>query len=211
MTAKRKAGQSRIQAFNRGLILAAAVEVFANYGFRGATLDQIAERAEMSKTNMLYYFSSKRKIYNAAIDSTLASWLGSLERLDPDGDPEQELELYISEKLRFSQKHPAASRLFANEVLHGAANTRELLNARLKKLMDDKSKALRRWMRAGDLAKVDPYNLIFVIFAATQTFADFAAQIEIVTGKTLDDPKYFAQVSKDVVRIILGGVMAKAS
>jgi len=205
--AKRKAKPlSRIQKFSRNLILKAATEVFAEHGYRGATLDRIAERAEMSKTNLLYYYKSKRQLYHATIDATLDVWLGSLERLDPDGDPAEELRQYISEKIAFSRDNPTASRLFANEILHGAEHSKEILKRRLKVLMDDKAKALRTWMRSGKIAKVDPYNLIFTIFGATQTFADFAAQIDIVTGKSLDDPRYFKQVSRDLEQLLLSGL-----
>jgi len=201
---------TRIQKISRRLILEAATEVFASHGYRGATLDRIADQAEMSKTNLLYYYSSKEELYYATIDATLDVWLDSLERLDPDGDPETEIQRYISEKIEFSLKNPAASRLFANEVLHGAEHSRSILTRRLKALMDDKTKALRQWMRSGQIAKVDPYNLIFIIFAATQTFADFAAQIDIVTGKSLADKKYFAQVSKDLERVILHGIALRS-
>jgi TetR/AcrR family transcriptional regulator len=200
--------ESRIQKFSRQLILGAATSVFASHGYRGATLDQIAARAEMSKTNLLYYFSSKQALYLATIESTLDVWLDSLERLDPDGNPETELRTYIFEKIKFSLENPAASRLFANEVLHGATHSRDILTRRLKVLMDDKSKALRRWMQSGKIVKVDPYNLIFIIFAATQTFADFAAQIDIVTGKSLADKRYFKQVAKDLEQVILRGIIA---
>lgn len=199
--------ETRIQRVSRRLILTAATDVFASHGYRGATLDQIAERSEMSKTNLLYYYSSKEDLYLATIESTLDVWLASLERLDPEGDPETELRRYISEKIKFSLENPTASRLFANEVLHGAAHSRDILTRRLKVLMDDKSKALRRWMRSGQLVKVDPYNLIFIIFSATQTFADFAAQIDIVTGKELADKRYFAQVAKDLEQVILRGIV----
>ncbi len=201
--------ESRIQKISRELILIAATEVFAGRGYRGATLDQIAEQAEMSKTNLLYYYSSKEELYLATIVSTLDVWLDSLERMDPDGDPEVELKRYISEKIRFSLENPAASRLFANEVLHGAEHSRSILTRRLKVLMDDKSKALRKWMQSGKLVRVDPHNLIFIIFAATQTFADFAAQIDIVTGKSLHDKRYFAQVARDLQQVILRGIISE--
>ena len=55
--------RTRIQTKNREAILDAGLEVFSNHGFRGATLDQIADRAGLSKPNLLYYFASKEAIY----------------------------------------------------------------------------------------------------------------------------------------------------
>ena len=57
--------RSRIQQRNREVILDAALEVFSQHGFRGATLDQIAEVAGLSKPNLLYYFPSKEAVHKA--------------------------------------------------------------------------------------------------------------------------------------------------
>ncbi len=50
------------------MILDAALEVFSLHGFRGATLDQIAEVAGLSKPNLLYYFPSKEEVHTGASD-----------------------------------------------------------------------------------------------------------------------------------------------
>ena len=67
-TVKPKPVKTRIQAQNNEIILAAALEVFSNYGFRGSTVDQIAQRANMSKPNLLYYFRRKEDIYVAVLE-----------------------------------------------------------------------------------------------------------------------------------------------
>ena len=55
--------RTRIQQEKRELILEAALEVFSANGFRGSTIDQIAEAAGMSKPNLLYYFRRKEDIH----------------------------------------------------------------------------------------------------------------------------------------------------
>jgi TetR/AcrR family transcriptional regulator len=54
---------SRIQVRNRKRILDAALDVFSQHGYNGATLDQIAEAAGLSKPNILYYFEGKEEIH----------------------------------------------------------------------------------------------------------------------------------------------------
>ena len=83
---KKPQKRTRIQARNRQLILDAALGVFSAYGFRGATLDQIAEAASMSKPNLLYYFRRKEDVYLAVLEHTLDDWLEPLKALDPQGD-----------------------------------------------------------------------------------------------------------------------------
>ena len=120
MSNDKSEGATRIQGINRRLILDAALEVFSAYGFRGSTVDQIAEKAGMSKPNLLYYFPRKQNIYVTVLEDTLATWLEPFEQIDPDGDPLDELRRYIAVKLEMSARKPEASRLFANEILHGA-------------------------------------------------------------------------------------------
>ena len=62
---------TRIQRRNRRKILDAALDVFSAQGFRGATLDQIAAVAGLSKPNLLYYFDSKEAMHRALLDDLL--------------------------------------------------------------------------------------------------------------------------------------------
>jgi TetR/AcrR family transcriptional regulator len=177
------AGRStRIQLEKRRVILDAALDVFSAHGFRGATVDRIAERAGMSKPNLLYYFASKQAIYVAALEDTLQEWLQPLANLDPAGDPIAEIGHYINAKLEMSRTRPEASKLFANEILHGAPAIRGFLGGPLKALVDDKAAVIAGWIDAGRLNAVDPYHLIFMIWAVTQHYADFEVQIRAVLG-----------------------------
>ena len=62
---------TRIQEVNRGVILDAALEMFSNYGFRGTTIDQITEKAGISKPSLLYYFKRNDVIYAAVPEATM--------------------------------------------------------------------------------------------------------------------------------------------
>ena len=62
-----KAAPTRIQKKNRAAILEAALDVFSTHGFRGATVDQIATAAGLSKPNLLYYFPSKEAMHTALL------------------------------------------------------------------------------------------------------------------------------------------------
>ena len=176
------AAKTRIQHHNQELILNAALDVFSAYGFRGATVDQIAEKCGLSKPNLLYYFRRKQDIYVAVLEHTLAEWLKPLRMLDVNGDPITELTRYITEKLELSNANPKASRLFANEILHGAPHIAEFLKGPLKDLVEEKVAVIRRWMAEGKINPVDPEHLIFAIWAVTQHYADFSVQVSAILG-----------------------------
>jgi TetR/AcrR family transcriptional regulator len=199
--------ESRIRAINTEVILDAALEVFSLYGFRGSTVDQIAARANMSKPNLLYYFRRKEDIYVALLEKTLADWLAPLKRLKPDGDPLAEIAAYIREKLKMSRDNPKASRLFANELLHGAPAIGSFLSGPLKELVDDKARVIRAWIKQGKVANVDPHHLIFSLWAVTQTYADFDVQIRSIIG---DDDRRFDDAEKTILAVVINGLKPRS-
>lgn len=172
-----QAPQTRIQKRNKGLILDAALDVFSAEGFRGATLDRIAEAAGLSKPNLLYYFPSKEAIHVTLLSQLMDTWLDPLRRLNPDGDPVEELVGYVRLKLQMARDYPRESRLFANEIVQGAPRFLDHIEGPLRKLVDEKADVISRWAQMGRIAPLDPYHLIFSIWATTQHYADFDVQV----------------------------------
>jgi TetR/AcrR family transcriptional regulator len=177
-----KRPRTRIQQRNRDLILEAALEVFSTHGFRGATLDQIATEAGLSKPNLLYYFPSKDAIHKELLSGLMDTWLDPLRALDPNGEPIPELLAYVERKLETSRLYPRESRLFANEIVQGAPRTLNVLKGDLKDLVDQKVAIIRDWADQGKIASVHPYHLIFSIWSLTQHYADFDVQVRAVLG-----------------------------
>ena len=112
--------KTRIQLRNEARILDAAQDVFATYGYEGSTIDEVADRAGISKPNLHYYYKRKKDLYLAVLRRTLEIWLIPLRELDRNGDPALEIGNYIAQKVELSRKFPAASRVFANEIVQGA-------------------------------------------------------------------------------------------
>ncbi|MAC81824.1 MAG: TetR family transcriptional regulator [Rhodobacteraceae bacterium] len=177
---------TRIQKKNRKAILEAALEVFSAQGFRGATVDEIASTAGLSKPNLLYYFPSKEAIYLTLLEGQLDTWLDPLRDLDPAGEPLEQLLTYVRRKLQMSRDFPRESRLFAHEIIQGAPRIEAMLSTDLKALVDEKAGVIRDWIAAGRIAAVHPRHLIFSIWALTQHYADFDVQVRAVLGA--EDP-----------------------
>jgi TetR/AcrR family transcriptional regulator len=201
---------TRIQRKNRRTILEAALQVFSTYGFRGTTVDRIAERAGLSKPNLLYYFPSKDAIYLAVLEDTLEEWLRPLRELDPAGDPIAEIGRYIAAKLEMSQIRPAASRLFASEILHGAPAIGDFLAGPLKDLVDEKAAVIAAWIDEGRIARIDPRHLIMMIWAVTQHYADFDAQVEAVLGADAAPGRRYRSAEETVISVLLDGLRPRA-
>lgn len=208
--AEKKTGK-RLQAVSakREAILTAALNTFSQYGFHGTRIEQIAEQAGVSKTNLLYYYPSKEVLYVAVLRQILDIWLAPLKAFREDFAPLAAIEEYIRLKLEVSRDYPQASRLFCMEMLAGAPLLMDELTGDLKALIDEKSTLIAGWVKSGKLAPVDPHHLIFMIWASTQHYADFAPQIEAVTGATLRDETFFNQTVENVQRMIIEGIRVR--
>ena len=201
--------KTRIQLRNEERILDAAQEVFATYGYHGATIDEVADRAGISKPNLHYYFKRKRDLYLAVLRRTLEIWLVPLGELDRTGDPAVEIGNYIAQKVQLSRRFPAASRVFANEIVQGAPFLKGYLQTDLRKVVERKAAVIQHWIDEGKLAPIDPYHLIFLIWAATQHYADFIPQIKAVMNVSRLNQAHFRKVEQSLSRIILHGVLAE--
>ena len=199
--------RTRIQTENRRIILAAALEVFSREGFRGATVDEIAQAAGMSKPNLLYYFPKKDDIYRTLLEGLLDNWLDPLRDLDPAGDPAREIAAYIERKIELARDYPMESRLFANEMIRGAPILTDVLAGDLKRLVDEKAQVLRGWMDEGRLTRVDPKHQIFAIWATTQHYADFDPQVRAVLGS--GDDGRFHDAATALKQIFLNGLVPR--
>ncbi|RYE88144.1 MAG: TetR family transcriptional regulator [Hyphomicrobiales bacterium] len=202
---------TRIQREKQDIILEAALDIFSVHGFRGATIDQIAEAAGMSKPNLLYYFPRKEEIHKRLIAKMLEIWLAPLKAFSADGDPVPEIRSYIRRKLEMSRDFPRESRLFANEVLQGAPRILDMLAVDLKALVDEKVQILETWMAQGKIARTDPYHLIFSIWATTQHYADFDVQVRAVLGPERGGEGRFEDAARYLENLFLHGLLPKKS
>ena len=203
-----KRSKTRIQRENETRILLAALEVFSENGFRGATLDRIAATAKMSKPNLLYYFKSKEEIHVALLTDLLDVWLAPLRAIRADGDPATEIGSYIRRKLESSREYPRESRLFANEILAGAPHIGDFLQSELRQLVDEKADILQSWIDDGRLAPCDPRHLLFAIWSTTQHYADFSVQVRHVLRLAPGDKSYYAEAARMLDTLFLGRLVA---
>ncbi len=201
--------RSRAVAAKRSAILAAALEYFSQFGIHGTSLDKVAERADVSKTNLLYYFPSKEELYIAVLKDLLEIWLAPLRALRADQHPLEAIRHYIRLKLEVSRDYPQASRLFCMEMLQGAPLLKAELAGDLRHLVEDKAAIIEQWVREGKLAEVQPHHLIFMLWATTQHYADFATQVEAVTGRTLSDDAFFNQTVENVQKMVIEGIRVR--
>ena len=199
----RPAGRIRLK--NVQAIIAAAEVEFARHGFKGTSMNTIAQNVGLPKANLHYYFNNKLGLYLAVLSNILELWDSTFNTLTVDDDPAEALERYIRAKMALSITRPHASRVFANELLHGAAEVGDLMRGELRTMVREKAAVLDGWIAAGRMAPVDSTHLFFTIWAATQTYADFEAQVCAVLGRDQLTAADHARATTHVVGLVLRG------
>ncbi|BDT70608.1 HTH-type transcriptional regulator RutR [Comamonadaceae bacterium OS-4] len=205
MTHVAEAPKGLIRRANEALILSAAEKVFARAGFGGATMAAIAEASGLPKANLHYYFGSKEVLYRAVLAQILSDWLVPTHGITVDADPRTALEQYIRAKMELSAQRPDGSKVWANELLHGAPVVKELLATDLRQLTLEKAAVVQAWVDAGRIAPVDGMHLFFTIWAATQTYADFDVQVCAVMDQETLGEQDFERATQHLVSFILRG------
>jgi TetR/AcrR family transcriptional regulator len=208
-TGKRLLHRDKVEA----AILLEAVRQFAECGFEGTSVATVAERAGLSKQNLMYYFPSKQALYTRVLDGVLDDWLARMASLaGTDGEsgkrpreaPGDMLRAYVRAKLRFSREQPLASRVYAMEVIGGAKLYGDQIRDRVVPLLRADIAVFERWIAEGRIAPVNATHLMFAVWAMTQSYADFAAQMALVLGRD----GLMQQDFDDAERLVTGMVLA---
>ncbi|MDQ2819790.1 MAG: TetR/AcrR family transcriptional regulator [Pseudomonadota bacterium] len=204
---RRVANRDRLEA----AIVLEAVRIFAECGYEGASVAVIAENAGLSKQNLMYYFPTKQLLYARVLDDVLDDWLERMAGLnDPAQEPIDLLRAYIGAKLLFSREQPWASRVYAMEVIGGAQFYGAQIRARVIPLLRRDIDTFERWIAEGRIAPVNATHLLFAIWAMTQSYADFSAQMSLVLDCEQLTHIHFEEAETLIVRMVLAAVALPA-
>lgn len=186
-------------------ILQAAEQEFALHGLKGARMQAIADRAGLPKANIHYYFNNKASLYQAVLNNIMATWNDFFEDVTVKDDPAISLDTFIRQKIRLSIEQPTASRLFANEIIQGAPYLNTYLHDTLRPWVEDRASIIQGWIDAGHMPDTDPVLLIFMIWATTQHYADFQAQVLGVLDEEQYSPEMIERIADFTSETILRG------
>lgn len=200
-----------IRERNRQRILLAACEEFADKGFAAARTLDIAIRAQVSKSNVYYYFQTKENLYLHLLENVINAVLEASSLLRECDDPAWALPAYIRARLHIVRQWPQAYKMFASEMLHGAPHLPPDWPQRLRDDSTRSVECIAVWIERGLLAPIDPKHLLLAIAAATRTYVDFDWQIAMITGKLQPDTDEFEAIATTLTRLVLLGTAPEST
>lgn len=205
----KKSEVGEIRKKNKALILNAAKKEFVTFGFKGASIKRIAERAGIPRANIHYYFANKMALYQELLSNIVSIWNSKFDSLNMQDDPKTALSAYIRSKVMYSRDDPDASRIFASEIIHGAPILNDYLSTDFKAWMQSKVAVIQYWSRQGLIDDINPHHLLFLIWGATQHYADFSVQVLAAMDKQKMDKQSFEAIVDSITTIVLKGCGVK--
>lgn len=186
----------------RDLILEAALAAFAEQGFHGATMRDIAARADVSQSLVQYHFKGKEALWNMVGERISADFLEYVAaEISPDVPPEESVGRAARRYMAYWKEHPAAFRFNLWRLLEGTPEERR---KRSKALNDKSVPMIQRAQAAGFIRDDMPAGLVLIILGALVQFW-LHSQTEIgdalaVTGDALAGDEAFVEIILGLVR-----------
>ena len=195
-----------IRRSNVEKILLGAEKIFAEKGFAGTAMADIAAEVELPRSNLHYYFSTKTELYNAVLLGLLEVWKQDALCFETYDDPRLVLSSYIRAKMTHSRTRPYGSKVWADEIIHGAPTLGLTLDASLYDWAKMKEAKIRQWVADKRILPVEPSSVLFMIWASTQHYADFDHQVNIINEHQPLSDIQFERAIHTVTSIILRGI-----
>jgi len=195
-----------VREANMARILTATEPVFALHGYAGASMSRLAHAAGLPKANLHYYFGTKEHLFRAVLEGIVRRWLDDAALwIVPERHPAEALANYVRAKMAMTRRRPHASRIFAAELLRGAPHIRGYLSGELRLCVVRLTRVIEGWSARGWMDAVPAPHLLFDIWAMTQTYADFDAQITAVLGRKRLTERDFEAATHTIVTLVLKG------
>jgi len=199
----KKVAGGQIRQKNKALIFNAAKTEFVTYGFKGASIKRIAERAQIPRANIHYYFKDKTDLYEQLLSTIIDVWNKNYDTFNVDDDPKEALTAYVRSKVMYSRDDPEASRIFASEIIHGAPVLKDYLATEFRSWVDSKVAVINGWISKGAIEPINPHHLLFLIWSSTQHYADFNVQVLAALNKNRMLKSDYEDVADSLVLFVL--------
>ncbi len=165
----------------KALILKAALKRFADHGYAGVSLSEIAEDVGIKKPSILHHFSSKEALYRAVILDEFSDWVFLMtDAIGDNINGWDQVEKLLRAAFTFFEQHPYFVRIARREALDPESLFSSELGTALGPLVDQGSAYLQSEMEQGRLKTYDPRQLLITGYGASLSYLSDASLVRAV-------------------------------
>ncbi len=191
----------------RDAILAAALDLFSERSFEGATTREIAARAGVTQPLLNYHFRSKEELWRAAVAELFAELNRALSARE-EGlrgvDERTTTRLLIREFISFSARHPQCHRIITQECKTDGPRMDWLVDRHIRPLYDAATQRLARLVEQGHLPDIPVAHLYYIVTGAGPTMFVLGPECRRLSGVDPTDPDVIEAHADAVCRLLFG-------
>ncbi len=153
-------------------ILDAAMQVFAEVGFDGARVDEIARRANANKAAIYYHIGDKEAVYTVVLQRVFTGFVRHvIETVEAERSPEERLRAYIRTIAKNIRQHPYLPTIMMREFASGAKHLPGAIVAEMTKMIGLLAKILHDGEAQGVFVHITPL-LVHILLVGGHIFSN---------------------------------------
>jgi AcrR family transcriptional regulator len=183
-------------------ILEAARGEFAQHGFGGARLQDIAARAQLSHPTLLYHFGSKEGLYAAVIEQAMQDWAAMTSLAIADGKAGfDRVATLIDAGFAFFATHHDFVVIWRREAIEGGGRLEQAMADHMRPFFSQAVEFLNREVAAGRLREHDPVELMQLAYGAVMSFfSDAGFRARLLDEEPFSDVERFRSALTAMLR-----------